>query len=86
MTPEGEEKFTLFGKCTIITYMYCKYFWKHQNEHYIKSINKLIYSVIWKILKEMKGIASIGHVIDTGLGKTDVESKIIALKVSGSLD
>lgn len=34
----------------------------------------------------MKGNTSIGHVIDTGLGQTDVESKIKALKVSGSLD
>lgn len=61
---------------------------ENPDEDYFKSINKLIYKFIYFRIKlfGLKGNTLVCHVKEGGLGITDVDSKIKALKPHGSLD
>lgn len=81
-------KLTLFGKCTVINSLalskliYVASILEIPDEDYIKRINKLIYNFIWNKTDRIKRNTLIGHVKEGGLGITDVDSKIKALKAS----
>lgn len=83
-----KRKLTLFGKCTVINSLalskliYVASILEIPDEDYIKRINKLIYNFIWNKTDRIKRNTLIGHVKEGGLGITDVDSKIKALKAS----
>ena len=49
---------------------------------FIKKINRLVFNFIWNKTDRIKRNTIIGHIKDGGLGITDVESKIKALKAA----
>ena len=83
-----KRKLTLYGKCSVINSLalakliYTASILESPDGEFIKKINRLVLNFIWNKTDRIKRNTIIGHIKDGGLGVTDVEAKIKALKAT----
>lgn len=81
-------KLTIFGKCQIINslliskILYTASILKNPEQSFIKSLNKIIFSFIWGNRERIKRKTLIRSINEGGIGITDFESKVKAIKAS----
>lgn len=83
-----QRKLTLFGKCQIINSLivfkliYVATILESPDQAIIKQVNKIIFSFLWGKRERIKRKTLIRHISDGGIGITDFETKVKALKAS----
>lgn len=81
-------KLTIFGKCQLINslliskVLYTATILENPEQSFIKSINKIIFSFIWGNRERIKRNTLIRNINEGGIGITDFESKLKAIKAS----
>lgn len=81
-------KLTIFGKCQLINshliskVLYTASILENPEQSFIKSINKIIFSFIWGNRERIKRNTLIRNINEGGIGITDFESKLKAIKAS----
>ena len=81
-------KLTLFGKCQIINsliiskLLYVATILENPDQTIFKQVNKIIFSFLWGKRERIKRKTLIRHISDGGIGITDFETKVKALKAS----
>lgn len=81
-------KLTLFGKCQIINslivskLLYVATILENPDQTIFKQVNKIIFSFLWGKRERIKRKTLTRHISDGGIGITDFETKVKALKAS----
>lgn len=83
-----KRKLTLFGKVTVVNSLalpkliYISSILELPERNYVNDINRLIYNFIWNKTDRMKLNTMIGDIMDGGIGITDIDSKLKAIKAT----
>ena len=81
-------RLTIFGKCQIINslivskLLYVATILENPNQDIVKKVNKIIFSFLWGKRERIKRKTLIRKIKDGGIGITDFETKVKALKAS----